>query len=212
MPVTRHNEDENSEYTRECWLESAALLLAADFKSIGFPLPAKIKISVGFPSKSALAVRKQRIGECWDGSATTDNIAQVFITPLIDDSIKVLDVLTHELVHAAVGTKCGHKGAFIKAAKAIGLTGKMTETVAGPELLTRLNAIVSCLGPMPHARLIAGGKDKKQSTRLIKAACEKDDYIVRLSRKTLSLGTPICPVCHEHMIADVDTDETESEG
>jgi hypothetical protein len=197
--------------TRELWLQNACELLRSDFEAISYPLPASVRVSIGFPSKSALARQKQRIGECWDASATIDNTAQIFITPLLDDSVRILDVLVHELVHAAVGAKCKHRGAFVKAATAIGLTGKMTATVAGPKLVDRLNDIIERLGPIPHARLIAGTKDKTQTTRLLKAECSNDEYIVRLSKKTAMMGLPICPICNRSMPVDGLPDDTETE-
>jgi len=211
--ITDLDHDKN----REQWLQNAVEELRPDFKQAGFPLPDAVKVSIGFPSRSALSAHKQRIGQCWDASATKDQVAQIFITPLLDDSVRILDVLVHELIHAAVGAKCKHRGplrlprSFVKAAIAMGLTGKMTETVAGPELVVRLNAIIEKLGPIPHARLLATTQEKKQSTRLIKAECVADDYIVRLSRKTLAMGLPICPVCEHPMTADGIEDESEGE-
>jgi len=62
----------------------------------------------------------------------------MFISPVLADPVKVLDVVVHENVHRIVGIKCGHKGAFKRLAESIGLTGKMTSTIAGPELEQKL--------------------------------------------------------------------------
>ena len=50
---------------REDWLEKMIDLVRPDFERVGSPLPAKIRVSCGFPSKSALSPTKRRIGECW---------------------------------------------------------------------------------------------------------------------------------------------------
>lgn len=204
-----------SNKTREHWLNNAIELLRPVFKQKEWQLPAIVKASVGFPSKSAMAKRNQVIGQCWDSEATSDGIAQIYITPLINDSVKVLDVLVHELYHAVVGSKCKHKGEFGKIARALGLEGKLTSTNAGEELLARLNIIVSELGKIPHGKLNPlDTLDKKQTTRMLKAECVKDEYIVRGSRKVFDRGMPICPVCKEPMVnpeGDMQGDEPEDE-
>jgi hypothetical protein len=116
----------------------------------------------------------------------------------------VLDVLLHELIHHAVGTECGHKGAFKKAAEGVGLVGKMTATEAGPELLVRLNALAEELGTPGHGKLQPGEKITKQSTRLLKAACPECGYTVRVTRKWVDgAGTPLCPCNPEEPLAMV---------
>lgn len=104
----------------------------------------------------------------------------------------MLDVLVHELVHAADDCRSGHKGAFRRLATAIGLTGRMTATVAGPELAARLHALAEELGPYPHAALDASMR-KKQSTRMLKVVCPDCGYAVRTTNKWLEIGVPTCP-------------------
>lgn len=182
--------------------------LRAAFEKAGYPLEADvIRISTGFPSKGAGRGNKQTIGQCWDATTIKDNICQIYISPVLIDPVKVLGVLVHELVHAAVGCKCGHKAPFRKAALALGLTGKMTATEESPELVERLTALAARLGPYPHAALDPTGR-KKQTTRMLKAECAPCAYIVRLSRKMIEgLGCPICPGCQEQMTSDVGDDD-----
>jgi hypothetical protein len=68
-------------------------------------------------------------------------------------------------------------------AKAIGLEGKMTATIASPELLERLNAISEFLGEYPHGELSANGK--KQGTRMKKISCNSCDFAFRASQKQI---------------------------
>src|SRR5271157_261254 len=123
---------------REDYLQQAIDLLRPDFAQAEFPLPEKIRVSCGFPSKSALAKSKQRIGECWGVESSEDSSFQVFVSPVLKESVEVLATLVHELVHTAVGIECKHRGKFPKAAKAVGLEGKMTATTAGDALKIRL--------------------------------------------------------------------------
>lgn len=185
--------------TREEWLVAAVEALRPRFELIGVELPA-VRVSVGWPGGRGR--KNSVIGQCWAASASTDNVAQVFISPVLDDAPRVLDVLAHELVHAADDNKSGHKGEFTRIAKGLGLTGKMTATVAGEELAAHLAALVEDeLGPYPHAAIIADAEGAdgpaKQGTRMLKIECTSGNgYIVRMTRKWLDeYGTPSCP-CH----------------
>ena len=178
---------------REEWLEKAIDLLRPDFDTIGTTLPEKIRVSCGFPSKSALSPTKRRIGECWGVESSEDSSYQVFISPVLKDSLEVAATLVHELVHCAVGIECKHRGKFPKVAKQIGLEGKMTETTAGEALIVRLKELIESLGEYPHARLVASSKPKTQTTRMLKVVCKECGCVVRMTRKWLDdAGLPTC--------------------
>jgi len=198
--------------TREGWLEDAVMRLRPDFVRAQCPLPAAVKVSVGFPSVHATGQRLVALGQCWDATASADNVAQVFITPLLDNPVDVLAVLVHELVHAAIGCEHGHKAPFKRAAVAMGLEGKMTQTTAGPRLTVRLHALSAALGEFPHAKLTPGvGGVKKQTTRMIRVTCTPCEYLCRLTRKMLTEhGAPICPSCGEQMHTD-DAPDTDTD-
>ena len=184
--------------TREGWLDDATQRLRADFQRANATLPDEVRVSIGFPSKNALGRRNRSIGQCWDGAAAGDSIAQVYVSPLLDDPVEVLAVLVHELVHAAVGCTHGHKAPFKRAALRLGLTGKMTATVAGDALRVRLQQLAEALGTFPHSRLTPTTPDKKQTTRLLKVTCLdcEPNYIARVTQKMIDAhGTPICPGC-----------------
>lgn len=184
--------------TREEWLIAAvAALDAVVFANHDIDLP-PVRVSVGWPGGRG---RKDMvIGQCWKSVAATDEVPQLFISPVLDDAARVLDVLAHELIHAVDDCTSGHRGAFARIAKAIGLEGKMTATVAGPELAGLLAGIVEEIGAYPHAALsnaVPADGPKKQGTRMLKAECpEGSGYNVRLTQKWLDeVGAPICP-CH----------------
>ena len=126
----------------------------------------------------------------------------MFISPVLADPVKVLDVVVHENVHRIVGLKCGHKGAFKRLAESIGLTGKMTSTVAGPELEQKLREMSILLGPYQHD--VLRDKEtitKKQGTRMLKFACPSCPNIARQSREAAKIGL-VCAGCMETMEHD----------
>lgn len=114
----------------------------------------------------------------------------------LTQSARIVDVLAHELAHAIVGVEAGHKAPFKRAAVAVGLTGKMTATVATPELDAWSATLIGNIGAFPTGGLNESGR-KKQGTRLIKAYCPACDYTVRVTMKWINeAGAPICPVDH----------------
>lgn len=179
--------------TREEWLNEMVKKLHLMFEMKGYPLPEKLRVSCGWPHKGGLAKKKRRIGECWSPVASMDVTTEVFISPFLDNALEVAAVLVHELIHAAVGTRCGHKGDFKKLAVKMGLQGKMTATVAGEELAERLNVLCCEVGIYPHAQL--DGLEcpvKKQGTRLIKIVCPDCGYTCRTTQKWIEQGLPVC--------------------
>jgi predicted Zn-ribbon and HTH transcriptional regulator len=194
--------------TREEWLNKATDKLRPLFEAAGYKVPANVRNTCGFPSKSALANKKQRIGECWSDSASEGKVFEIFISPVLAKELTVLETLAHELVHATVGLEAKHGSKFSKCAKAIGLEGKMTATTAGKELREKLSDLAKAIGPYPHKRLhgMTSG-EKKQGTRLIKCECKTCGYTVRTTRSWLEFGAPICPVDDEAMDIEGGTDE-----
>jgi hypothetical protein len=180
--------------TREEWLRAAVDHLRPIFAAQGSPLPPALQVSVGFPSVGALARRTRRIGECWSPQASLDGLHQLFISPLIAEPVLVLATLAHELVHAAVGTPARHGPSFRRAALALGLRGRMTATIAGPDLHARLEELARLLGDFPHAGLLARDPHRKtQGTRLLKIVCPGCGYTARTTAKWLGVGLPTCP-------------------
>ena len=208
--------------TREEWLMLAVAEMRPVFAEVGADIP-DVRVSVGWPG--GRGDRSAVIGQCWHKAAATDDHFHIFISPVLDDAPRVLDVLLHELVHAADGNENGHKGRFAQWAKALGLTGKMTATVAGEDLADGLACLVrDNLGAYPHGALAGPGRTisgkpgepgepgtpggggtqshPKQGTRMLKAACgcdEADPYILRITRKQAERGMPDCGLCHSPM-------------
>lgn len=191
--------------TREEWLVAAVEALRPLFSALTDETLPAVRVSVGWPGGNGR--KNSVIGQCWSTKVAADNVAQLFISPVLGDAVRVLDVLAHELIHAIDDCESGHKGRFAKIAKALGLTGKMTATVAGPELEAELRKIADELGEYPHAVISAGAAGaegpKKQGTRMLKVECEHGSgYVVRMTRKWLDeYGAPKCP-CHDEIMVE----------
>ena len=100
--------------TREEWLVAVAVKAERSlFEPNGYTLP-KYRVTCGFPSKSALASKKRRIGECWSPSASNDSTTEIIISMTIDSPTQAIGILIHEMVHASVGCEHGHRKPFKK--------------------------------------------------------------------------------------------------
>lgn len=169
-PANRHE-------TREGWLRAATHELRPYFASVGYPLPDNIRFAIAFTSTGR---KGSRVGECWHSSNSADQFFEIFIRADLDDPIKVLSVLTKELMHTALPNDVGHGKQFREAAGKIGLTGPMRTAEPNFLLTERLTKLAGDLGALPHARLninntpfsaIAVDRPKKQKARMLKAWC-----------------------------------------
>lgn len=182
--------------TREAWLQALTEAMRPRFAELELPLPDKLRVSVGWPTKKALAGNggSRTIGQCFHPTCSKDATTELFISPVLEDAMRVADVLAHELAHAAVGTEARHGPVFARAAKALGLEGKPTATVAGEDFLRWAKPLVEKLGAYPHASLDVTKGATKQSTRMLKCTCSECGYTARTTRKWLeTTGAPLCP-------------------
>ena len=174
--------------TRETWLQEATQLLVPLFADKGYTVP-EVAVSCGFTSSGK---RSAHVGECWSSSASKEKINQIFISPVLEDPVEVLDTLTHELVHAVDNCKHRHGPEFKEIALGIGLEGKMREASAGGELKQKLQTIARKLGRYPHTKLRVPVSMVIRPPRP-KAKCSKCGYEVTPLKKWCHLGPPICP-------------------
>lgn len=176
----------STETTREEWLQAAALELEQLFADKARVTLPKVRLSVGFPAGARGSSSQKTIGECWAAGRCADGVAAIFVSPIVDDGVKVLEILTHELVHAVAGNECGHRGAFARIARAIGLEGPLTATTAGAALSVELTRIAAYLGSYReiHGRIDPNMR-KKQGTRMLRAFCPDDacDFVARVTAK-----------------------------
>lgn len=178
--------------TREAWLMDALPSLIALLDQAGAPAVSAPLISVGFP----LGVRKgggKAIGQCW--TLQNQDRAHIFVHPCLDDPLRVLDVLLHDLVHAAVGCVHGHRGPFARIARGIGLEGRLTATVASPGLRAHLAMIVARVGAYPHRALdpeLIERTRRRQGTRMRTYVCPGCGQILRAATDRLQV---LCTPC-----------------
>jgi len=179
--------------TREQWLEAAMSEISPRFASLNYPLPDKIRVTCGFTSGGTRKRGgKAQIGECWDASRSGDKAFEIMVSPIEDDPIKVLAILTHELCHAGAGLQCGHRGAFAVLARGMHLEGALTATYGGDQFKSIMQPVLSAIGDYPHAKLDTS-KRTKQGTRMQLCRCNTCGYSVRTTSKWLSYGAPHCP-------------------
>lgn len=212
MPVAKR--------TREAWMNQLATLLRPAFKELGAPIPRKVRMSCSWTSNGA---NSNAIGECWTMAVSKDGTWEIFITPKMDnvltpDGQGVADILAHELVHASIGLEHGHGARFKEIAEGLGLAGPMTATNAGPGFVKMVEPLLRKCGKYPHAELQPGSAStplppimvpnpkggqpipmprtsgpRKQPARLLKASCQVCGYTVRVTKKWLKVGAPLCP-------------------
>ncbi len=182
--------------TREQWLLHYVDALRATFAEAQFPLPEKVRVSMGFPCKQAIGP-KRRIGECHH-AGMKDSIQQVFISPSLGDIVDIGATLVHELCHV-VTPGAQHKGKFISVIRAVGLSGKPTATIAGvslkPKLVKISEELTKDYGVFPHS-ILEPAYAKKQGTRQLKLMCGCA-RIIRATRKTIEQAGIICQGCGE---------------
>jgi hypothetical protein len=188
----------NTHTSREVWLREATHLLRPLFEKLGYTLPDKIRLAVGFPSSGK---RGRRTAECWHPSSSADQHFEIFIRPDIDDPVEVLGKLVPQLIHTLLPIEAKHGKAFRDIALRIGLEGPMRQTTPTVMLKERLQSIASALGPLPHAKLdfaTLSGSRKKAGSRYYKAACPVCAYAIRVIPKWAKMGLPLCPVSPDH--------------
>lgn len=156
---------------REVWLDKAMAKVRKHFKTAGYDVPEHVRVTTGWPSRGAFGKRQRVLGQAWSTTCSKDRVHEIIISLYLDDAVRVLDVLIHEVIHATIGVDQGHGKAFRDVMGKVGLTGKPTATTAGPELVKTLKAWVDVLGPYPHAQ-VDGADRKKQTTRLLKLECD----------------------------------------
>lgn len=190
--------------TREDWLLRAVELCRPLLAEHGAVVPDAVRVSVGWPRGS-----RKAIGQCWVPDVSADGTAELFISPELAAPERVLDVLAHELIHAAIGCEHGHKKPFTRVARAIGLDGKPTATVAGAAFSAWAAMPLLTLGAYPHAAMSpstggTGSGPAKQGTRMLKLLCDAGcGYNVRTTAKWLMCGVPAC-ACGEGNLEPVD--------
>lgn len=206
---TRPEDDKRSPVSQSSWMDLAVQAINAHVMSPnGINVP-RVRASVGWTMGTNVR------GQCHVGGVA-DGTPAIYIRPVSrdsGDSATILDILAHEMLHAAHPSD-GHRGAFGTDARAIGLDGPLTATHAGDVLADRLSFIANViLPPIDHATISdgmptgpkrgpgrpthgprdAGGHYKPQTGRMLKAECHGCGMIIRTTRRWLeTTGLPEC--------------------
>lgn len=188
--------------SREDWLNAAVIALRPIAKAAGYTIPDRLRVSVGWPG--GRGVRKA-IGQCWSAVNSKDETFEVFISPMMDDQHRILDILVHELGHATVGLEEQHGPRFAAFCKAMHLVGPMKATTAAPTFADAIAApVLRFIGAdFPHAALSPSSPNSgppKQGTRMLKCVCKDCGYTARTTQKWLDqVGPPLCACNREPM-------------
>lgn len=170
---------------RESWLAEASDMLLDEViipVCESHRVKPLLRVSCGWPRGSRGS--KSRRGHTYLREDSSDGLNEIFISPEIAEPLIVLDVLTHELIHAVLDNNTVHSGEFRVIARKIGLEGPLHTTHAGPELTQGFNILVDDLGLYPHAPIQA--PVKKQATRQIKCECIECGLIARMSQTAIN--------------------------
>jgi hypothetical protein len=175
MKDKNDNTPEVKHLNRETWLEAGIILIIDQvFEDLGQVDPAEFavipyRVACGFPVGSR-GGKTVALGQTFNREISGDDTSEVVINAVMDDPIDVLPVLVHEMVHVLCGIECGHRGEFARIARAVGLEGPLTATVAGSKLLPVLETIAAELGQYPHGSIDPNAR-KKQGVRNLKIVC-----------------------------------------
>jgi len=182
---------------RETWLNLGAKEIKKLFKKQGYDLVlTDVRITCSFPTSGAQNGKQggKTIGQCLFGY---NSKSEILVSPALEDSVEVLQVLTHELIHSHCGADEGHGRKFGKIARALDLQGKLTATIAGKIFTQEAKKIIKKIGKYPHEKFETSA-GKKQKPRLIKATCDSGfggcDSTWYASRKQWSNGLGKCDV------------------
>lgn len=174
-----------NETTREGWMHAFTNAARSVFRErANIEIPGNVRMSVGFASKGR---RSKTIGECYAPDASSDGSREIFIVPhRLDSDAEIAAVLTHELIHASFPFGEGHGRSFGKAARALGLVGKLTATTGGADWEAWAKPILDAIGPLPYAKMQldgarAAGGAKAQTNRHLKHVCTECGLTVRLT-------------------------------
>jgi hypothetical protein len=172
--------------TREDWLRRGVKKMEPLLKAQSAELPENWMIGTMEP-------RKTVIGRAWPAQHDTH---QMFVSVGLTDSVQVLGVALHEMIHIAVGCDQGHRGMFAKVARGVGLKGKLTATTVeeGTDLHAALADIVDELGDFPNKALVPIKKAAAGSKWIRLESTNDSRYTVVISPKSLeACGAPVDP-------------------
>ncbi len=178
------------ELNRESWLTEVTKFVHPMFH--GFNM-GKYRITCGWPCRNGLGRRVRRVGECHPIESSKGGFHEIFISPLMDEPVTVAGIVCHEMAHIAATIGSGHKGAYIKVCKHVGLTkNKPTQAAPGPKLEDRLRKFIGTLGAYPHQAMDPVMKTIEKKPKSVTLTCECGCKISISFKWLADVGAPTC--------------------
>ena len=183
--------------TREQWLTVAAIRLGRTVVSLtSAETPENVRWSVGIPAKKRGRGARgtgQGFFSIHASGESTGGQREVFVSPTLDGERAGAAVLV-ALCEIAAAT----------GGRASGLTLETATPVA--------DAVLRSMPAYPHDAMrdtrTAGGST---GSRLVKASCPGCGYTVRVTRKWIAVGLPLCPTDGETFVAETVATDAETE-
>ncbi len=144
------------------------------------------------------------LGECHSSKVSKGGLHEIFISPLMDDSVEVAGVLSHEIAHIAAGIEAQHGVKFIKVCKYVGLTsGNPRSVKPGKILEDDIRKFCELIGPYPHTAMVqVSSFRKRKTTPAPKVVCLHCGCNFRMSEKWVEeAGLPRCG-CGKKMLIE----------
>lgn len=191
--------------TREDWLKTAADLIVGEYLA-GFcdvRDSMSVRVSVGYAPNTKTGGKV--LGACLPSSFSSEGHNEIFITPEENDSITLLCVLTHELIHAIDDCASDHAGEFKRIALAAGFQRPLRNLSPSQALIEAMIPYHELLGDIPHAKVDAEMIKPKQKGRQRKCLCHSCGFrfytsIAQIDNALLANdGVLPCVVCGESM-------------
>lgn len=168
--------------------------------------PPSATISVGFPSKKRSG-KAMTIGECAydcikdheDGFGAENLIT---IHPIVgDDVVRALATLLHEMIHASLEPRVGHKKPFQVVCKRVGLLKPWTATEPDDDLRKKLQGIAyeleRDLGYSPKGVYVPPPPRVVKASTVIKVGCACDNGVtLSLSKTKFERVRLLCGLCN----------------
>jgi len=139
--------------SREEWLTLAVQFILDDiFRPVVTVRDTlEVRVGMGFIPDTKTTGRIE--GACLPSHRSEGDYNEIYIVPMLNDSLRVLTVLCHELVHAIDNCENKHGKPFRDIAREVGMIAPFTEAHASIDLTRDLNDIIAILGPIPHSKV-----------------------------------------------------------
>lgn len=177
--------------TREAWLKDFSNQVGREVMSmIGeCDESPSIRLSCGFGPANGR--RKVSDAVLMAPAYSEDDTAELFVSPVLSDTRIVARTILPLVIQAWLGDWTNSVTPRV-------LRDLRISDVAMPTWVIEL---VDRVGNYPHAKMSLPARTK-DTTRLIKVVCaiSPADYVVRMSRKCLNMGAPVCPCHNERMV------------